>query len=87
MLFLLIFSLKLTFGPEANLIIILKQFGKSTLFRSMQFSKLAIAANPSCAEAYSNLGNVYKERNELQEALQNYRFFPVASSKFFRTLD
>ena len=25
------------------------------------------------AEAYSNLGNVYKERGQLQEALQNYR--------------
>lgn len=28
--------------------------------RSMHFSKLAITANPHCAEAYSNLGNVYK---------------------------
>lgn len=25
------------------------------------------------AEAYSNLGNVYKERNQLQQALENYR--------------
>ena len=25
------------------------------------------------AEAYSNLGNVYKERAQLQEALDNYR--------------
>ena len=25
------------------------------------------------AEAYSNLGNVYKERGQLQEALDNYR--------------
>ena len=25
------------------------------------------------AEAYSNLGNVYKERGQLQEALENYR--------------
>ena len=25
------------------------------------------------AEAYSNLGNVYKERNQLNEALENYR--------------
>lgn len=25
------------------------------------------------AEAYSNLGNVYKERHQMQEALENYR--------------
>lgn len=25
------------------------------------------------AEAYSNLGNVFKERGQLQEALENYR--------------
>ena len=25
------------------------------------------------AEAYSNLGNVYKERGQLQQALENYR--------------
>lgn len=25
------------------------------------------------AEAYSNLGNVYKEKDKLQEALENYR--------------
>lgn len=25
------------------------------------------------AEAYSNLGNVYKEKGQLQEALENYR--------------
>lgn len=25
------------------------------------------------AEAYSNLGNVYKERGQLQEALENYK--------------
>ncbi len=34
---------------------------------------MAIKANPMCAEAYSNLGNVYKERGQLQEALENYR--------------
>jgi tetratricopeptide (TPR) repeat protein len=42
-------------------------------YRSMQFSKMAIAANPCCAEGYSNLGNVHKERNELADALSNYR--------------
>jgi protein O-GlcNAc transferase len=42
-------------------------------FRSAHFSTLAIKQNPLLAEAYSNLGNVYKERGQLQEALENYR--------------
>ena len=42
-------------------------------FRSAHFSSLAIKQNPGLAEAYSNLGNVYKERGQLQEALDNYR--------------
>lgn len=41
--------------------------------RSAHFSSLAIKQNPLLAEAYSNLGNVYKERGQLQEALENYR--------------
>ena len=46
----------------------------SCLFcRSAYFSQLAIKQNPMLAEAYSNLGNVYKERGQLQEALENYR--------------
>ena len=44
-----------------------------SFFRSAYFSKLAISHNPRLAEAYSNLGNVKKERGQLQEALQNYR--------------
>ena len=43
--------------------------------RSAHFSTLAIKQNPLLAEAYSNLGNVYKERGQLQEALDNYRYF------------
>lgn len=43
------------------------------VFRSAHFSTLAIKQNPLLAEAYSNLGNVYKERGQLQEALENYR--------------
>lgn len=43
------------------------------LDKSAQFSTLAIKQNPHLAEAYSNLGNVYKERGQLQEALENYR--------------
>ena len=41
--------------------------------RSAYFSKHAIKTNPMLAEAYSNLGNVYKERGQLQEALEHYR--------------
>lgn len=41
--------------------------------RSASFSTLAIKQNPCLAEAYSNLGNVYKEKGQLQEALENYR--------------
>lgn len=41
--------------------------------RSAHYSTLAIKQNPLLAEAYSNLGNVYKERGQLQEALENYR--------------
>ena len=40
--------------------------------RSAQFSTLAIKQNPLLAEAYLNLGNVYKERGQLAEALDNY---------------
>jgi len=43
------------------------------LDRSAYFSQLAVKQNPTLAEAYSNLGNVYKERAQLQEALENYR--------------
>lgn len=43
------------------------------LERSAYFSQLAIKQNPMLAEAYSNLGNVYKERNQLADALENYR--------------
>lgn len=41
--------------------------------KSSQFSQLAIKQNPLLAEAYSNLGNVFKEKGQLQEALENYR--------------
>lgn len=43
------------------------------LDKSAHFSTMAIKQNPLLAEAYSNLGNVYKERGQLQEALENYR--------------
>lgn len=41
--------------------------------RSAHFSALAIKQNPMLAEAYSNLGNVFKERGQLKDALNNYR--------------
>ena len=37
-------------------------------------SKLAIKTNPMLAEAYSNLGNVFKEKGQLVDALENYRY-------------
>ncbi|XP_050039299.1 UDP-N-acetylglucosamine--peptide N-acetylglucosaminyltransferase 110 kDa subunit isoform X3 [Dermacentor andersoni] len=43
------------------------------LDKSANFSTLAIKQNPLLAEAYSNLGNVYKERGQLSDALENYR--------------
>lgn len=42
--------------------------------RSAHFCNMAIKSNPALSEAYSNLGNVYKERNQLKEALENYRY-------------
>ena len=34
------------------------------------------------AEAYSNLGNVYKERGQLQEALEHYRYTKLVILKY-----
>lgn len=59
----------------------------SLYFRSASFSNMAIKQNPLLAEAYSNLGNVYKERHQLPEALAAYqkavRYLPKI---FFREL-
>ncbi|CAI4229118.1 unnamed protein product [Auanema sp. JU1783] len=49
-------------------------FQLKNLDKSKMYSTLAIKANPTCAEAYSNLGNVFKERGELAEALENYKY-------------
>lgn len=51
----------------------LESFSNVLGFRSAHFSTLAIKQNPLLAEAYSNLGNAYKEKSQLQEALENYR--------------
>ncbi|KAL3321185.1 hypothetical protein Ciccas_000142 [Cichlidogyrus casuarinus] len=48
-------------------------FQTRQLDKSAYFSQLAIKHNPLLAEAYSNLGNVYKERGQLKEAIENYR--------------
>ena len=48
-------------------------FQLRNLDKSSHFSTMAIKSNPMCAEAYSNLGNVFKERNQISEALENYR--------------
>lgn len=52
---------------------IVKPFSLFWPNRSAHFSTLAIKQNPLLAEAYSNLGNVYKERGQLQEAIEHYR--------------
>ena len=41
--------------------------------KSAHFSTLAIKQNPLLAEAYSNLGNVFKEKGQLQEALDRFK--------------
>lgn len=39
----------------------------------MHYSTLATRINSSCAEAYSNLGNCYKEKGDAVSALENYK--------------
>lgn len=39
----------------------------------MHFSTLAVRINRECAEAYSNIGNCYKEQGNANAALENYR--------------
>ena len=39
----------------------------------MHYSTLATRLNANCAEAYSNIGNIHKERGELALALDNYK--------------
>ena len=51
-------------------------------FQSADFSRKAIAVNPRLAEAYSNLGNVYKEKGQLADALENYRHAVKIKSDF-----
>jgi protein O-GlcNAc transferase len=41
---------------------------------SAYFSREAIRVNPNLAEAYSNLGNVYKENGDVKQALEYYRY-------------
>lgn len=50
--------------------------------RSAQFSALAIKKNPQLAEAYSNLGNVFKEKGQLQQALDHYRHAVTLKPEF-----
>ncbi|KAL0830698.1 hypothetical protein ABMA28_002832 [Loxostege sticticalis] len=62
-------------GTNTGVLLLLSSihFQCRRLDKSAHFSTLAIKQNPLLAEAYSNLGNVYKERGQLQEALENYR--------------
>lgn len=59
-----------------------RKYDKSAHFSTLAIKQVRImsetcttncAQNPLLAEAYSNLGNVYKEKGQLQEALDNYR--------------
>lgn len=50
--------------------------------RSAQFSALAVKKNPQLAEAYSNLGNVFKEKGQLQQALDHYRHAVTLKPEF-----
>lgn len=54
-------------------LLLLLTLARFVVLRSAHFSTMAIKQNPMLAEAYSNLGNVFKERGQLQEALENYR--------------
>ncbi|CEF64055.1 O-glycosyltransferase [Strongyloides ratti] len=48
-------------------------FQKKEYEKSLQFASIALTKNPSLAEAYCNLGNVFKERGQYKEAIENYR--------------
>ena len=48
-------------------------FQMRKLDKSGFFCQLAIKQNPQMAEAYSNLGNVLKEKGQLTEAIENYK--------------
>jgi len=54
----------------------------AALSRSAQFSALAVKKNPQLAEAYSNLGNVFKEKGQLQQALDHYRHAVTLKPEF-----
>ena len=69
----MILNEKNTLPPRLNRVNIEMYIWNILDYRSAHFSTLAIKQNPLLAEAYSNLGNVYKERGQLQEALDNYR--------------
>ena len=43
---------------------------------------MAIKKNPQLAEAYSNLGNVFKEKGQLQQALDHYRHAVTLKPEF-----
>lgn len=46
--------------------------------------ELALHFNPQCAEAYNNLGVIYKDRDNLDRAVECYTVRALASVHFIR---
>jgi len=49
--------------------------------------ELAIKFNPQCAEAYNNLGVLYKGKNNLERATQCYQLALQINPRFSQTLN
>ena len=60
-------------SPAVLLLLSSIYFQRKMMEESAFYSNEAIRINPSLAEAYSNLGNVYKEQGHISQALQYYR--------------
>jgi protein O-GlcNAc transferase len=61
-------------SPAVLLLLSSIYFQKKLMEESAYFSHEAIRINPQLAEAYSNLGNVYKEQGQITRALEYYRY-------------
>ena len=60
-------------SPAVLLLLSSIYFQRKMMEESAFYSNEAIRINPTLAEAYSNLGNVYKEQGAITQALQYYR--------------
>jgi protein O-GlcNAc transferase len=61
-------------SPAVLLLLSSIYFQKKMMDESAYFSQEAIRINPQLAEAYSNLGNVFKEQGQITQALEYYRY-------------